>query len=124
MTDDVLFFFERAPLALGLFELLEERAMERWPSSTLRVQHTQITFLDPRGYFYVSQPRRSGSVLVSFGLSLPLSGPRMLAVSNPAPGRYTHHVRISSPADLDAELMGWIVAAHEDMAERQRRRKG
>ena len=36
MTDDILFFFDREPLALSLFELLFERAMACWPSSTLR----------------------------------------------------------------------------------------
>ena len=47
MTDDLLFFFDREPLGLALFELLYEQAMTRWPSSTLRVQKTQITFSDP-----------------------------------------------------------------------------
>lgn len=40
MTDDLLFFFDREPLGLALFELLYEQAMARWPSSTLRVQKT------------------------------------------------------------------------------------
>lgn len=44
MTEDILFFFDREPQALSLFELLCEQAMARWPSSALRVQKTQITF--------------------------------------------------------------------------------
>ncbi len=122
MTDDLLFFFDREPLGLALFELLYEQAMTRWPSSTLRVQKTQITFSDPRGYLFASRPRRrGGGLMVTFGLSAPLKSPRLFAVANPAPGRYTHHVQVADPADIDGQLMQWIAWSHEDMTTRQRR---
>ena len=47
VTDDILFFFDRELPGLALFELLFEQTMARWPSSTLRVQKTQITFSAP-----------------------------------------------------------------------------
>ena len=113
MTDDLLFFFDREPLGLALFELLYEQAMARWPSSTLRVQKTQITFSDPRGYLFASRPRRrGGGLMVTFGLSAPLESPRLFAVANPAPGRYTHHVQVADPADIDGQLMQWIPWTH------------
>lgn len=122
VTDDILFFFDREPLALSLFELLYEQAMARWPSSTLRVQKTQITFSDPRGYLFASRPRRrGGGLMVTFGLSAPLQSPRLFAVANPAPGRYTHHVQVADPADIDEQLMQWIEWSHKDMTARQRR---
>lgn len=122
VTDDILFFFDRELLALSLFELLYEQAMARWPSSTLRVQKTQITFSDPRGYLFASRPRRrGGGLMVTFGLSAPLQSPRLFAVANPAPGRYTHHVQVADPADIDEQLMQWIEWSHEDMTARQRR---
>ena len=122
VTDDILFFFDREPLALSLFELLYEQAMARWPSSTLRVQKTQITFSNPRGYLFASRPRRrGGGLMVTFGLSAPLQSPRLFAVANPAPGRYTHHVQVAYPADIDEQLMQWIEWSHEDMTARQRR---
>lgn len=122
VTDDILFFFDREPLALSLFELLYEQAMARWPSSTLRVQKTQITFSDPRGYLFASRPRkRGGGLMVTFGLSAPLQSPRLFAIANPAPGRYTHHVQVADPADIDEQLMQWIEWSHEDMTARQRR---
>ena len=94
MTEDILFFFDREPQALSLFELLCEQAMARWPSSGL---------------------------MVSFGLSAPLQSPRLFAVANPAPGRYTHHVQVRDFSELDDELMQWIAWSHENMAARQRR---
>ncbi len=122
VTDDILFFFDRESLALSLFELLYEQAMARWSSSTLRVQKTQITFSDPRGYLFASRPRRrGGGLMVTFGLSAPLQSPRLFAVANPAPGRYTHHVQVADPADIDEQLMQWIEWSHEDMTARQRR---
>lgn len=122
VTDDILFFFDREPLALSLFELLYEQVMARWPSSTLRVKKTQITFSDPRGYLFASRPRRrGGGLMVTFGLSAPLQSPRLFAVANPAPGRYTHHVQVADPADIDEQLMQWIERSHEDMTARQRR---
>ena len=122
MTEDILFFFDREPQALSLFELLCEQAMARWPSSTLRGQKTQITFSVPRGYLFASRPRRrGGGLMVSFGLSAPLQSPRLFAVANPAPGRYTHHVQVRDFSELDDELMQWIAWSHENMAARQRR---
>lgn len=116
MTDDVLLFFSHAPEALALFELLHEQAMARWPSTVLKVQKTQITFLDPRGYLYASQPRRrGGGLLVSFGLDEPLSSPRIAAMAHPAPRRYTLHVWAADPSALDGELLGWIARSHEYM---------
>ncbi|MGN1250970.1 MAG: DUF5655 domain-containing protein [Candidatus Spyradocola sp.] len=34
--------------------------------------------------------------------------PRCCAVSEPYPGRFTHHLRLESPEQADAELMGWL----------------
>ena len=69
-----------------------------------------------------SRPRRrGGGLMVSFGLSAPLQSPRLFAVANPAPGRYTHHVQVRDFSELDDELMQWIAWSHENMAARQRR---
>ena len=125
MNGDILSFFDKRPRALGLFELLCEHAMALWPQSVMKMQKTQITFLDPRGYLFVSLPRSRGGVLmVSFGLSEPLVSPRLFAVANPAPGRYTHRVQVAGPQELDGELWEWIARSHADMAAREARRRG
>lgn len=120
MDANVLFFFARDPAALALFESLRERLNALWPQSTLKVQKTQITFLDPRGYCYASL-RGKGRLIVSFGLGAALSSPRLFAVATPAPGRYTHHVAVRDESELDAELLGWIAQSHAFM-QRQKRR--
>lgn len=112
-------FFLHAPEALALFELLSERIGAVWPDTALKVQKTQITFLNPRGFCYASL--RGRRLIVSFGLELALKSPRLLAVANPAPGRFTHHVMVASERELDEELMGWIAAAHDFMLARAER---
>ena len=87
MTEDILFFFDREPQALSLFELLCEQAMARWPSSTLRVQKTQITFSDPRGYLFASRPRRrGGGLMVSFGPERAAAEPAAVCSCQPRAG--------------------------------------
>ena len=42
----------------------------------------------------------------------PLSSPRVAALSQPYPGRWTAHIVIGSAADVDAELLGWVETAY------------
>ena len=115
-------FFGGAPEGFALYAELERRILAAHPHVTVKVQKTQITFSDPRGYLFASRPRRrGGGLMVTFGLSAPLESPRLFAVANPAPGRYTHHVQVADPADIDGQLMQWIAWSHEDMTTRQRR---
>ena len=125
MDANTLIFFEQQPDALPLYEAFCGAVLDLYPETKIKVQKTQITFLDPRGYLFISLPRSRGGVLmVSFGLSEPLVSPRLFAVANPAPGRYTHHVQIAGPQELDGELWEWIARSHADMAAREARRRG
>ena len=42
-----------------------------------------------------------------------LKSGRVLAASEPYPGRWTHHIIISSPEEIDAELLDWLAEARE-----------
>lgn len=50
-------------------------------------------------------------IVITFGLNYQLESPRIEAVSEPYPNRWTHHVLISDPGEIDKELMGWIKEA-------------
>ena len=122
MDANTLIFFEQQPDALPLYEAFCGAVLDLYPETKIKVQKTQITFSDPRGYLFASRPRRrGGGLMVTFSLSAPLESPRLFAVANPAPGRYTHHVQVADPADIDGQLMQWIAWSHEDMTTRQRR---
>lgn len=110
-------FFANDPDAFALFVLLQSRLLAAWPESGLKVQKTQITFLDPRGYCFVWLPRRGpgrprGSLGVSFGLGYELHSPRLFQTAHPTPRRWTHHVIVTRPEELDGELMEWLSQAH------------
>ncbi|MCI6377833.1 MAG: DUF5655 domain-containing protein [Clostridiales bacterium] len=106
-------FFANDSDAFALFLLLHGQLLAAWPKSALKVQKTQITFLDPRGYCFVWLPRRGpGSLGVSFGLGYELKSPRLFQVAHPTPRRWTHHVIVTRPAQLDGELLDWLSQAH------------
>lgn len=50
-------------------------------------------------------------IVVTFGLDYRLESPRIDAVVEPYPGRFTHHVLVSGTGEVDDELMGWVKEA-------------
>lgn len=50
-------------------------------------------------------------IVVTFGLGYKKESPRIDIATEPYPGRWTHHVLISDPSQIDKELMGWIEEA-------------
>ena len=118
MTQDELQFFAGHGAALPIYTELRSRVFAQWPDVEVRVARTQITFKARYGFAFVST-RRMGRrcpevfIIVSFGLHREVSSPRILAASEPYPGRWTHHVIVASPDEVDGELMGWLAEAHD-----------
>ena len=71
-----------------------------------------INLGDSRTFFYISLPRqaarRNEALLISLGLDRPIQSPRIRDVSQPYPGRWTHHILIGSAEELDEELLSWL----------------
>ena len=105
MTQDELLFFTGHAGALALYAKLREELTECWPEVEIRV-----AFVSTR-----RMGRRCPEVfiIVSFGLHREVSSPRILAASEPYPGRWTHHVIVSDLSEIDGELLGWIAEAHD-----------
>ncbi|MBQ8584726.1 MAG: hypothetical protein IJ452_00405 [Butyricicoccus sp.] len=80
-------------------------------SFDIRVQKTQITFVNPRVFGCVSL-RWKNCLTVSFGLPARVESPRIHQASEPRPNRWTHHVKVHTAEELDEELMSWIDAAY------------
>lgn len=120
MTEEMLYFFDKTPEAAPLYEALEERILSEIENVGIRVQKTQITFTNPKVFACVSQLRvRKKSelpdvyIVVTFGLSHSVENPRIAVATEPYPNRWTHHVVVSEPEEIDEELMGWIKEAAE-----------
>lgn len=51
--------------------------------------------------------------MVTFGLGHKVESPRIDVATEPYPGRWTHHVLIGEPDEVDDELMAWVREAAE-----------
>lgn len=116
-------------LALSLLSFFADRPEEevlgrsvtQWivtalPQTTVRVQKTQITFQNRHVFAALSLPRRARdraahALTLTLGLPVRLDTPRVRMTAEPYPGRWTHHLLLSGPRDLDEELLGWVRAA-------------
>lgn len=119
MSDDVLLFFSGHETALPLYEALEGRLLAALPDTRIAVQKTQITFKNRRVFACASflpalrKARRPNPYLtVTFGLDRPLFSQRIAVTTEAAPNRWTHHVLVGSPEEIDRELMEWLRLAY------------
>ena len=120
MDNDILSFFGQHMDALPISERLEERILTRIPDAKIKVAKTQITFAKRYGFAFVSfNPCRKAKdrpavwMTVTFGLGYRKESPRIDVATEPYPGRWTHHVTVGTPDEIDEELLNWIQEAAE-----------
>ena len=117
---DELMFFDRQPAAFSLYEVFTARLFEMFPSTSIRVQKSQITFSNRHVYACVSFARVKKKAelpnphfVLTLGLSYPLQSDRAAVKTEPYPGRWTTHFVIGSLSELDDELFSWVRQAYE-----------
>lgn len=120
MDQNSLFFFHEHVNALSLYVKLETQILTQIPNVKIKVSKTQISFSNKRGFAFVSfapvrkaKDRPKTYITVTFGLSHQKFSPRIAVAAEPYPNRWTHHVMVSSPDEIDDELMSWIRQAAE-----------
>ncbi len=120
---DALFFFDGRPAALSLYQALLARMRGIFPTLSVRVQKSQISFYGMHLFAMVSLPRRKceAGIFVSFGFGRRVDSPRISTATQPYPGRWTHHVLLSSQAQIDREFLDWLREAWEFSEEKRRR---
>ena len=127
MNNDILFFFGEHMDVLPIYERLEKRILTQIQDVKIKVAKTQITFAKRYGFAFVSfNPCRSAKnrpavwMTVTFGLGYRKESPRIDVVTEPYPGRWTHHVMVGTPDEIDEELLGWIKEAADFSAAKKR----
>lgn len=122
LQTDILFFFDAAPAALPLYEALQTAvlALDAYGPVRVKVSKTQIGFYNRRLFACASfaRVRRKKELpdpwlTVTFGLDHRVESPRVAAATEPYPRRWTHHLVIGSPGEVDAELVAWLREAAE-----------
>ena len=92
---------------------------DTFPFVNKRAQKTQITFTNRRVFACVSFAgvRRKaelpeGYIVITPRLPVPLGSDRVAVRTEPWPGRWTHHIVIRSPEELNDGLLSWIGEAY------------
>ena len=117
-TADAGMFFDGHPEELALYEALFRRMDGAFPEGTVKVQKSQISFYARRLFAAASLPVRRKKdwprecLVVTVGLDRPLNSPRSAVSVEPYPGRWTNHILITRPEEVDGELMEWLREAH------------
>lgn len=125
---DLLFYFDGRPVEISLYQRLFEAMEGTFPDASVKVQKSQISFYCPKLFAAASIPVRRKKdwpqecLLVTFGLERQLVSPRIAVAVEPYPNRWTHHVVVSRPEEIDGELLGWLAQAYQfGQAKRPRR---
>ena len=113
-------FFEGHGEALPLYMLFEERLSATFPNTRKRVQKTQITFVNRHVFACVSFARvkrktemPSPYLVITLGLPYRLESERVEVKTEPYPGRWTYHIVVNKPEELDEELLSWVREAYD-----------
>lgn len=109
MTGDTVFFFDKAPELLPLYAALEDAILTRCPDAQVLVMKSQIAFTVARRFAFASL--RGKRLIVTFGLPKRVESPRIWQAVEPYSGRWTHHVILRSPEEIDETLLGWLEEA-------------
>ena len=117
MCPEILTLFSPTPGGAELYAALEEAILRRFPDVEIRPRRTQVGFFHGCGFAWAWPARRkrerdAGQIGLTLGLPAPVTSPRIAEAVEPYPGRWTHHLLLSSPADLDPELLGGLDAAY------------
>ena len=108
--------FSGSPRGLELFHAVERLLAVPAPP-VVRATKSQVAFREKRGFAYLWWPGRyvdSGvPAVLSIALPRRIDSARFKEIVNPSPGVWMHHLELSSEAQLDAEVAGWLQEARE-----------
>jgi hypothetical protein len=115
MTPDE--FFADQSLSKQLFEAVR-REVESLGETSMGVTKSQVAFRRRRGFAWVWMPgqylkRKTAPLVLTLSLPQRDGAPRWKEIVEPYPGRFTHHLELYGPADIDEDMRGWLREAWE-----------
>jgi len=61
-----------------------------------------------RGVGFAGVHPRKGSLVLTLRTDRPIANPRVVKTEQVSPNRYHNEVKLSSPDEVDAEVVGWL----------------
>ena len=110
------FFAGSAPQLRELFERYVAAARANGPV-TVNATKSRIAFQARMRFAGIQRPRKR-YLVATFVLTRPIVSPRLHRVEPIPPYYYVHSLRLAGPADIDAELEGWLAEAYQVGAQR------
>lgn len=117
---DILLFLDGHPKAIALYLAFEKLFCLSFPAVNRRIRKTQVSFSNRYVFACLSFAKvkpaamlPEGYIVLTLGLPEPLDSDRVAVRTEPRPGRWTHHIVVSRPDELDEELLSWITAAYD-----------
>lgn len=117
--EDLSGFFGTYDTERHLYDVFAGRILEEFPDTQVRVHHTQISFYHRRLFTAAWLPVRAVRgrpetyLVVTFVLDRRLDSLRVVEAVEPRPGRWTHHVLVAAPEEIDDELLSWVGQARQ-----------
>jgi hypothetical protein len=115
MSLDV-FFASAKPELRELFDRYVAAARENG-DVTVNATKSRVA-LQVRGRFAGIERPRKDYLVASFVLTTPIESARLTRVDYVPPYYYVHRLQLREPADIDAELTGWLARAYQVGAQR------
>ena len=119
ISSEELFFFDRKPAALPMYEVFRKSVLAEIPEAGIEVGKTQVSFFIGHMFAAVSftpvrkaKDRPDPFLTITFGLPRRVESTRINAAAEPRPGRWTHHVMIGTGRFRGEEIM---MASVKDM---------
>lgn len=118
MTSEAFLFFRDSLAALPIYEALVSRMQAALGPYDTKVQKTQIAFANRYNFAFASLPLRKirgrpdVCLIVTFGLRCRVEHPRIEQAVEPYPNRWTHHVIVAAPGEVDDQLLAWLQQAY------------
>ena len=107
MDVGTLFFFDGKPDELALYEAFLDKLTALGEFTTV-AHKTQISLKNRRVFGCILMMR-----VLRKALLRPLDSPRIAAVTEARPNRWTHHIVVGSENELDEELLAWVREAYD-----------
>jgi hypothetical protein len=105
-------FFEGYKQSRPLFEKLCEM-VKSIGIFDLRVTKSQVAFRRKKAFAWAWVPGRylhgnTAPLVLTLAFAEQDISPRWKQIVEPAPGKFTHHLELHSPIDLDEQVMEWL----------------